>query len=111
MQEADRPEYRSNFTLFLDDLLMFYQAFGVNLSSNKSGMFVAGGVFKPETMFPAQIHFEIHFSNTLLSQFPWLNTIRKCISAAWECRLWLEGSARLLGTVLLSGYIRYLVTW
>ncbi len=29
--------------LFLDDLLMFYQPSGVNLSFNRCGMFVAGG--------------------------------------------------------------------
>ncbi len=30
--------------LYLDDLLMFYQAFGVNLSFSRYGIFVAGGV-------------------------------------------------------------------
>ncbi len=29
--------------LFLDNLLIFYQAFSVNLTFNRCGMFVAGG--------------------------------------------------------------------
>ncbi len=30
--------------LFLDDLLMFYQAFGINVSFNRCDMFVAEGL-------------------------------------------------------------------
>ncbi len=33
----------SQILLFLDNLSMFYQAFGVNLSFDKCGMLVAGG--------------------------------------------------------------------
>ncbi len=32
--------------LLLDDLLKFYQAFGMNLSFNKCGIFVAGGAMR-----------------------------------------------------------------
>ncbi len=32
--------YIAHILLFLDDLLMFYQAFGMNLSFNRCGMFV-----------------------------------------------------------------------
>ncbi len=45
--QPNRPEYRSNFTVSSNDnLLVFYQAFGVDLSFNRScgtSMFVAGG--------------------------------------------------------------------
>ncbi len=43
VQLPNGVECPSDFLLFLDNLLMFYQAFGVNLSFNRCDMFVAGG--------------------------------------------------------------------
>ena len=37
--QMDRNIAHSRILLFLDDLLMFYQAFGVNLSLDRCGMF------------------------------------------------------------------------
>ena len=40
--QRDQNNYITQILLFLDNLLMFYPAFGVNLSLNRCGMFVAG---------------------------------------------------------------------
>ena len=42
---AKRTRNITQILLSLDDLLMFYQAFGVNLSFNRCGMFVAGRAY------------------------------------------------------------------
>ena len=41
MCASQRPDI-IQILLFLDDLLMFYQAFGMNLSLNMCGIFIAG---------------------------------------------------------------------
>ena len=43
MRGSQTDQNITRILLFLDDLLIFYQAFGVNLSFNRCGMFVAGG--------------------------------------------------------------------
>ncbi len=43
MSDNQTEQNIAQILLFLDDPSMFYQAFGVSLSFNRRGMFVAGG--------------------------------------------------------------------
>ncbi len=64
--------------LFLHDLLLFYQAFSVNLSFNRCGMFVAGGVC-PSVRYCASTRTYSVFTKMVHTTLPTLEGATLCV--------------------------------